>query len=138
MRLTARWFWFDEHGEARRIPARKWQRIMQGDDRMPAFAGQRRTIAQAILNVERREVIEVVQLTGWRHRFDDRGALDRARSEAGMRLTLDTLALGEPWGQLANVRSLAPRIAERRLATEFGVTLTGRQRDAVLQAIWTS
>ncbi len=136
MGLTARWFWFDERGKAHQIAGRKWSRMMAGDDGMPTFARERVTIVQAIVHVDRCNVVEVVQLTGWRHAFDDRGYLDRERTRAGVRLGLETLDLGPRWGQPANVRSLEPRIAERRLAKEFQVTLTAPQRDAVLREIW--
>jgi hypothetical protein len=136
MGLTVRYFWLDARDEVHRIAARKWHRVIEGDDPMPAFADQRVTIVQAIVHVDGRDVIEVMQLDGWRHAFDTRGYWDRTRGFRGAGLVLDSLEWADLMGQPTNVRTIVPRIAERRVAEEFRVMLTVKQRDAVLRAIW--
>ena len=136
MGLAARHFWLDERDDVHRVATRKWQRIMDGEQSVPAFAGQRMVIVEAIVDVDRRDVLGVARLTAWRCAFNDRGYVDSERADARMRLALESLEFEHPLGQPANVRSLAPRIAERRLGKEFHVTLSAAQRDAVLRAIW--
>src|SRR6266705_3977261 len=114
MGLTAWCFWLGERNEVHRIAARKWRRITDGEQSVPAFAGQRMVIVEAIVDVDGRELIGVARLTAWRYAFNDRGYVDRERTEARMRLAVESLEFEHPLGQPANVRLLAPRIAAQR------------------------
>jgi hypothetical protein len=91
MGLTARYFWLDERDEVHGIALRKWHRIMDGEESAPAFAGQRLVVVEAIVDVNGRQVVGVVRMVAWRCAFDERGRMDRARDEARMRLTVETL-----------------------------------------------
>lgn len=52
-------FWLDER-EAHRIPCRTYQRIMSGDDALPALATRTVPIVEAILEVDRRTVLALL------------------------------------------------------------------------------
>ena len=52
-------FWLDER-EAHRIPSRTYQRLMDGDDALPALANRTVPIVEAVLEIHKREVLALV------------------------------------------------------------------------------
>lgn len=129
-------FWLDER-EAHRIPCRTYQRIMSGDDALPALATRTVPIVEAILEVDRRTVLALLATTCWRHTFDRRGYVDRTRADEGRRLAVSTLVDGMlANARGSNVRTIVPQLAERRLAREFRGVLTSAQWQALLRTIW--
>ena len=128
-------FWLDEH-EAHRIPSRTYQRLMDGHDALPALANRTVPIVEAVLEINRSEVIALLATTRWRRTFDHRGYVDLTRVDEGRRLalsTLDDIFFNEPG---SNVRTIIPQLAKRRLTREFRGVLTTVQWQALLNAIW--
>lgn len=128
-------FWLDER-EAHRIPSRMYQRLMDGDDALPALANRTVPIVEAVLEIDKREVLALLATTCWRRTFDRRGYVDLARLDEGRRLalsTLDDIFFSKPG---SNVRTIVPQLAERRLTREFRGVLTSMQWQALLRAIW--
>ena len=128
-------FWLDEH-EAHRIPSRMYQRLMDGADALPALANRTVPIDEAVLEINKRDVLALLATTCWRHTFDTRGYVDRERADEGHRLalsTLDGIFFNEPG---SNVRTIVPQLADRRLTREFRGVLTTVQWQALLRAIW--
>jgi len=100
---------------------------VSGDDALPALANRTVPIVEAVLEINRREVIALVATTCWRHTFDHRGYVDRTRADEGRRLavsTLDGICFNEPG---SNVRTIVPQLAGRRLTREFRGVLTNVQ-----------
>lgn len=128
-------FWLDEH-EAHRIPSRTYKRLMDGDDALSALADRTVPIVEAILEINRREVLALGATTCWRHTFDTRGSLDRERADEGRRLALSTLDGVFSNERGSNVRTIVPPLADRRLTREFRGVLTNVQWQGLLNAIW--
>ena len=100
---------------------------MDGEDALPALANRTVPFVEAVLEINKREVIALLATTCWRHRFDRHGYLDRTRADEGRRLvlsTLDGIVFNEPG---SNVRTIVPQLAERRLTREFRGVLTNVQ-----------
>ena len=120
-------FWLDEL-EAHRMSSRPYQRLMDGNDALPALANRTVPIVEAVLEINRRDVLALLVTTCWRRTFDRRGYVDRARLDEGRRLALsmmDDIFFDEPG---SNVRTIVPQLAERRLTREFRGVLTNVQR----------
>ncbi len=109
---------------------------MNGDDALPALANRTVPIVEAILEINRREVLALVATTCWRHTFDRRGYLDLTRVDEGRRLALSTLEGVFFNDRGSNVRTIVPQLADRRLTREFRGVLTSVQWQALLRAIW--
>jgi hypothetical protein len=135
MRRTVWCFWLDNR-EAHRIPCRTYQRIMSGDDALPALANRTVPIVEAVLEIDGRAVLALVATTCWRRTFDRRGYVDRQRVDEGRRLALSTLDGVLPNERGSNVRTIVPHLAERRLTREFRGVLTSAQWQALLSSIW--
>jgi len=128
-------FWLDEN-EPHRIPFRTYQRLMDGDDALPALANRTVPIVEAVLEINRRDVLALLATTCWRRTFDRRGYVDLTRVDEGRRLalsTLDDIFFNEP---SSNIRTIVPQLAERRLMREFRGVLTSVQWQALLNTIW--
>jgi hypothetical protein len=109
---------------------------MSGEDALPALANRTVPIVEAVLEINKREVLALVATTCWRHTFDTRGYLDREHADEGCRLALSTLDEVFSNERGSNVRTIVPQLADRRLTREFRGVLTNVQGQALLNAIW--
>lgn len=113
-----------EQDVLRRVPSAKFERMYNGQESLPEYAGQRVRCADVMVELENRA------LTGWYREwyyllpFDTAGKVDRGESMRGARLAMEAAPNLIPWfttgDERSNVVSAHGRFAKVRLAHEFG------------------
>ena len=129
-------FLVDEQDVLRRVPSAKLERMYNGQESLPEFAGQRVRCADVMVELENRV------LTGWYREwyyllpFDSTGKVDRDESMRGAVLAMEAnpLFLG-PSGddaERSNVVSARGRFAKVQLAHQFRWEPGHRLRQQIL------
>ncbi len=137
MRTRLRFYWFDDDGTVQPLPVTTYERLWEGRERKPEFAGRTVPLVEIVLLMDGRKVKAVTRVATHKLRFRPNGAIDAKYRDMGNRLALEA-ALGDEIGHPTKVKSLAGKIAQKRFTREFKFELTPAQQRTLREVIWRS
>lgn len=138
MGVTVRVFFIDDKDQVRRIPLKRFYRLVLSHDTsetFPEYAGQRIRYVSVTLEVEGREPLAVGRVDYDFLQFDGEGRRDQAERMRKLQLAVDMICLPEPnsGGPVIDARR---QFNQRRYAHEFRWQPTPEIEAAIVQAIF--
>ena len=117
MGLTIRFFIYRE-GKAKRIPHAKFQRFLDGSAEFPEYAGETLKMAEFVVNVENREVVDILRSGFFLQKVTGDGSQDKDFELDKMRYAInqiEPLEGGVKKETPENIIDASGRFEERRL-----------------------
>jgi hypothetical protein len=130
MSATWRFFRFNDDGAIEKLSRRRFQGIWDGSEPCLEFAGRSIRIVQVLVNIESRQVRQILRIDGLKLYFDaGTGYLDEGRRQEWIRFEVQ--AVDPAHRDPHNVPSLVARRALSRIKAEYTFTPSSHELRAI-------